>query len=456
MVVPSPTSSPSPSTQQHEFYMSRSRSQSRSGSPSRSPSRSLSHHNVYHTSHPHNTHSSRSRSHSYMSPYPSSFALPTKSHHRDGAPRAANMNMPDRPPLHPAPHPHWYSTPVEQENQYTGSFGTFSPSHSSLTSGPSHMSIPFIEMGVRLHRVEQENLEFRRQLAEVRTIVDMLKNEMQRYKVSGDTEDVRGELKRLFTESVIPTDSLKDDEEPGKDCPRARGEFPKLQFYTLREWQEYNRTHKKATRIGDEPVRGKKKSSQGLNHTALYLEDTEGNPAPGDYVNDARKFARTLINLALSSKYKMPRKWGEADLWLHELFYTALRKKFPFFQLCHNNAKGHLFMTVSYYESVTRKWESLYKHTPNINNAQYTIKTPSDEEQSDQEPPEMLDVVPASALANPPAHKRASETNLLAPKPAKQARTAANGDEQDLSISQPDKGKGRASTSLLSIISPAR
>ncbi|TBU36329.1 hypothetical protein BD309DRAFT_878553, partial [Dichomitus squalens] len=216
-------------------------------------------------------------------------------------------------------------------------------------------------------------------------------------------------FKRLVMESINPTECLVAGEELGHDEPRDHRTFPKLKFYTDRDWNEFKRKHKNVTHIGDEVIRGKKKSALGENHTALYLEHIDGSPASGDYVNDARKFTRNLINLAISTKCLMPKKWGEADVWFQELFYTALRQRFPLFQLCHNNAKGNIFMAQVYYEAVTRKWENIAATTVNLNDAMYSFKTNSDNEACKEDSNDAPDVQRAGLPPPRPRAKRPSE-----------------------------------------------
>ncbi|TBU38201.1 hypothetical protein BD309DRAFT_874889 [Dichomitus squalens] len=213
--------------------------------------------------------------------------------------------------------------------------------------------------------------------------------------------------------------------------------------------------NKKSTRIGDTIVRGKKKSALGENHTALYIENVDGTPASGDYINNARKFARTLINLAISTKCDMPKKWGDADVWFQQLFYTALRKRFPLFQLCHNNAKANLFMQHMYYDAVTRKWENLSTGTVNLNDAKFVFQPVSDDDGVQEDVVDVPASNPPSSTAQRGATKRPSGVTLLPSKPAHSPRTRADEPEQSLPPSQPDKGKGRASAGLLSLISPS-
>ncbi|EJF61910.1 hypothetical protein DICSQDRAFT_136037 [Dichomitus squalens LYAD-421 SS1] len=306
-----------------------------------------------------------------------------------------------------------------------------------------------MDIVVRMQRYEQDQWDLRRQLTNLQTYVDDLKHEIRRIKSSDNSDDVRANLTYLLMESVKPIDSLKpEEEEPGEDHVRHREDFPNIKFFTARDWTEYKRDNKKSTRDGEPVIRGKAKSSLGENHTALYLERTDGQPADGDYVNDARKFARTLINLALTSKYKMPRKWSEADIWFQELFYTALRKRFPLFQLCHNNAKGNFSMTQAYYEAVTRKWENIRPQNLDLENSKYTIKSHSASGEDDDETVDVRDTTKASK----PTTKRPPTTVITPPRPAKAARTQGQDAEPELSRQTPGKGKGRAGPSLLAIM----
>ncbi|EJF56244.1 hypothetical protein DICSQDRAFT_175097 [Dichomitus squalens LYAD-421 SS1] len=179
-------------------------------------------------------------------------------------------------------------------------------------------------MGVRLHRLEQEFIQVRNQLAVLQARTDNAPSLPQGPKASDASDgapDPRSTFKKLAMESVNPTDSLMPEEPPGHDCPRDQALFPNVKFFMQRDWNEYKRNNGKATRIGDKVIRGRKKSAQGENHTALYIEHIDGTPADGDYINDARNFARQLISLAISTNYSLPKKWRQADVWFQELFY---------------------------------------------------------------------------------------------------------------------------------------
>ncbi|EJF61660.1 hypothetical protein BD309DRAFT_1023811 [Dichomitus squalens] len=327
-------------------------------------------------------------------------------------------------------------------------------------------------MGARLQRLEQDNLELRRHFTsvaqenlELRQQFHALRMQFEDFKgdnkaanVTNDTNDSRAILKRLLLESVVATQSLKPKEPLGYDCVREQKEFPNLKFFTLRDWNQWKRDNPKTTRIGEEPVRGKAMSSKGINHTAPYVEHIDGTPADGDYINDARKFCRTFLNLARTARYELPRKWGDTDIWLQELFYTALRKKFPLFQLCHNNAKGSIFMYYSYYEQVTRKWDKSHTETVDLNDALHTIKSASDLEESESE-----SVRQDNARTSKPPHsrrtsKRPSRDDDAATGPRKQARIDSDGAAQTVvdvvaTPSNAFKGKQRAAPSLLAVLS---
>ncbi|TBU23228.1 hypothetical protein BD311DRAFT_674398, partial [Dichomitus squalens] len=313
--------------------------------------------------------------------------------------------------------------------------------------GPEHTSIAQIEQGVRLQRLEQEYLDVRRQLIELRMQFEAFKIDKTQPTEPPNGGDARATLKRLVLKSVIPTESLQQDEPLGYDCVREEKDFPHLKFFTTHEWNQWKQQNKKSTRMGEEKVRGKMKSSQGLNHTAPYVEFPDGTPAGGDYINDARKFCRTFINLARNSQYPLPRKWGEADIWLQELFYTALRKKYTLFQLCHNNAKGAAFMYYIYYEAVIRKWDKAGSNTIDLNNALHTIRNGSDLEESELE-----------SVRAPPIKRPYGDSDMNTG-PRKHARTApapAPADQTANGPSKSFKGKQRANVSLLSVVIVSR
>ncbi|TBU62240.1 hypothetical protein BD310DRAFT_811020, partial [Dichomitus squalens] len=300
---------------------------------------------------------------------------------------------------------------------------------SSLSSplpGPTYSAIPYVEVCVRLQRMEQQYQECLRQLAELRVQFNASKSD-NKPATALEGNDIRATLKRLVMESIKPTESLRPGEPLGHDEVREQKDFPHIKFFTDRDWTEWKRDNKKTTRIGEEPVRGKKMSAQGLNHTAPYVEYTNGLPAEGDYINDARKFCRTFINLARSAQYPLTRKWHETDLWLQELFYTALRKKFTLFQLCHNNAKGSIFMYYTYYETVTRKWDKTSARTVNLNDAPHTISGLSDSEESESESARVgKKSVPVKSADHVATLKRPSGDDDAPTRPQKQARAGSD------------------------------
>ncbi|EJF55591.1 hypothetical protein DICSQDRAFT_175722 [Dichomitus squalens LYAD-421 SS1] len=352
-----------------------------------------------------------------------------------------------------------FSPHNDQHAAYTHSVPSLASSVSSPLPGPAHSSIAYIEMGVRLQRLEQDYLEMHRRLTEHGIRLDALQTDKTPTTTTGDGEDSRATLKRLVLESVSATHSLRDGEPPGYDVIRKEGDFPNLKFFTERQWNKYKRDNPKTTRIGEEPVRGRKMSAQGINHTAPYVEYPDGTPAEGDYINDARKFCRTLINLARGVQYPLPKKWGDTDTWLQELFLTALRKKFPLFQLCHNNSKGHAFMYYTYYEAVTRKWDKASSQNVDLNQALHTISAGSDLEESESESARRRDVRRTGPSEKSTSVKRPSVDDDVVAGPRKQARTDPGVPRQIVEAppapSKAWKGKERAAPRLLSVIAPA-
>ncbi|TBU22477.1 hypothetical protein BD311DRAFT_782295 [Dichomitus squalens] len=318
--------------------------------------------------------------------------------------------------------------PNHQSNTSAG-FGT---STSYAEAGGPHVNLGFNDIGARLQRIENENLKIWSEVHRADR-ADFCRHQSRHVRSADDQDDICATLKHLVMESIKPTESLEEGEKPGEDHVRHKAEYPHIKFYTDRDWNEYKREHRQSMRIGEEPVRGKKKSSQGENHTTLYLEHIDGSPASGDYVNDTRKFTRTLINLVLTTKYKMPRKWSAANVWLQDLFYTALRTKFPLFQLCHNNVKANLFMMAQYYDAVTRNL--------------------TDSEDHDGEGANVRNAPAPRTPASQPGSKRPSTTVPVAPRPTKIARIEAQGTDSDHPPESPSgKGKERASASLLSLV----
>ncbi|EJF56243.1 hypothetical protein DICSQDRAFT_175096 [Dichomitus squalens LYAD-421 SS1] len=133
--------------------------------------------------------------------------------------------------------------------------------------------------------------------------------------------------------------------------------------------------------------------------------------------------------------------------------YSALRKRFPLFQLCHNNAKGNLFMTHIYYETVTRKWENICPPGVTLNDAKYTLPTMSDNEESPDDTHDGPDNNRPRPPSPRPPSKRPADPAIASQKPPQRARLQAHDPQGDKSTPRPDKGKQRAGPSLLSVIS---
>ncbi|TBU53102.1 hypothetical protein BD310DRAFT_994333 [Dichomitus squalens] len=340
---------------------------------------------------------------------------------------------------------------MDPNSVYINPGAHYSSSLPSPLPAPTHSSIAALETSLRL-----EIMDLRRQFLELRIQVEEMKRDKTSEAAPVDGDDSRATLKRLVFESVKATHALRPEEPLGHDEVREQHKFPNVKFFTGRHWTSWKRDNKKTTRIGEEPVRGKKMSAQGVNHTAHYVEHIDGTPAEGDYINDARKFCRTFINLARGTQYPLPKKWGDADTWLQDLFYTALRKKFPLFQLCHNNSKGEAFMAYTYYEAVTRKWGKASSQPVHLNKALHTIGSPSDSEESESE--SVRDVHTSGPSARPTSNKRPSGNDEVVAGPRKQARTelgvARDVVEAPPAPSKPAKGKERADLGLLHVAPP--
>ncbi|TBU36887.1 hypothetical protein BD309DRAFT_995388 [Dichomitus squalens] len=165
---------------------------------------------------------------------------------------------------------------------------------------------------------------------------------------------------------------------------------------------------------------------ESINPTDCLVEGEE----PGQ---DSERERKTFSKV----KFFTGREWNKFKRkHKNQLFYTALRKKYPLFQLCHNDAKGNIFMMHAYYEA-------------------YTMKTLSDEDNLSEPPHNISDAIaPALPTTRTPA-KRPSDTSLLPSKPAQRVRTRADEPQNVMAPPQPDKGKGRATTSLLALVNAA-
>lgn len=94
-------------------------------------------------------------------------------------------------------------------------------------------------------------------------------------------------------------------------------------------------------------VRGKHRSSQGINVTMKYIELEDGGVVDGFRAAEIRRYARSLwAQMALADK--LPRTWSDADATSLATFNESMAQRFMELRLCASDWKATLVATDNY------------------------------------------------------------------------------------------------------------
>ncbi|KAH9858378.1 hypothetical protein C2E23DRAFT_717898, partial [Lenzites betulinus] len=216
--------------------------------------------------------------------------------------------------------------------------------------------------------------------------------------------------------------SLVPGETPGTDSIRQAADFPKINFWKERTWTNHVKSLRGTIRIGDTVgQRGKGRSAKGINVACLYLEEVDGTPVDGYYIRGARRWAAGFIKY-LQKHNIGGTSWTEIDISARETFIRGLRQKFPEFQACEDNWKGHAFMSDLYYERAVRKGhtttQKLKPTVSDLEDAKYSLqstRSPSPIDALDapsKAPTALHDAAPPSVNIATPSVVTALEPNI--------------------------------------------
>ncbi|CDO77866.1 hypothetical protein BN946_scf184612.g3 [Trametes cinnabarina] len=213
---------------------------------------------------------------------------------------------------------------------------TFSPA--SVPSGS--ISVPgseYVQLALRVERLEQENVHLRDLLAKMPMSGPQGTPAQVSPSLSSPTDPVADFLKHIHTE-----ESLLPGEQPGEDC---------VAYWQAHTWAAVKRARKGKTAVGDViGQRGKTRIAKGENVSHPYLEDVNGKPIDGHQLKRMGEFTRAFI-WCLKQTGRFPQSWKEVDVAAREVWFTAVRKKFPVFQICEFNWKAEHWMGKHYYDA---------------------------------------------------------------------------------------------------------
>ena len=116
--------------------------------------------------------------------------------------------------------------------------------------------------------------------------------------------------------------------------PLKQSNYPKVKFWHRRNWTAFQ------NRVQDElrmVVRGRSRSSKGINVMMLYVESEDGVPVDGDMAKHIREKAKSFwYGLADNA----PVRWGQATLQVKSDYCRQMVKWFPDLRLCSSDWKA--------------------------------------------------------------------------------------------------------------------
>ena len=134
---------------------------------------------------------------------------------------------------------------------------------------------------------------------------------------------------------------------PQVDIPLKRADYPGILFWTRAEWVNSLKNTGDSSSYGKEKVRGRTLMSQGINKTAKYIEDGNGNAVDGYKLKDMLTHMRSIWSSFLI-RDRAPTTWGRADMEILNHFRREMRVKFLEFALCENDWKADYLATTHY------------------------------------------------------------------------------------------------------------
>jgi hypothetical protein len=134
---------------------------------------------------------------------------------------------------------------------------------------------------------------------------------------------------------------------PQADIPLKRMDYPGIRFWTRSEWMIHLKNDGDTPSFGTEGSRGRTLVSRGINKTAKYIEDANGNAVDGYQLKDMLTHMRSIWS-GLLLVNRAPATWGKADVDILRHFHCEMRVKFSEFAFCENDWKADYLASTHY------------------------------------------------------------------------------------------------------------
>ncbi|RPD54106.1 hypothetical protein L226DRAFT_576041 [Lentinus tigrinus ALCF2SS1-7] len=243
---------------------------------------------------------------------------------------------------------------------------------SNAMNVPVTMTPAYIEINLKIQRLEQEMAVIRQGLANVSAEVATARRT--------STSSVFEELEDVVLKTVKPTSSLLPQEAPGFDCDRDHRDFPACRFFEDGSIEAYKKSKQGTTEVGQViGKRGWPKKGEDNRATYEWLENPDGTPATERDYTLARTWGCEFILTCQSLGITLPPSWRNVDMRIKTTCYKGLQRHLPIFQLEYNNNKCKTLMNSLYYEMIGRNQNKEASNTSvprkrmKLENAKYKI-----------------------------------------------------------------------------------
>ncbi|KAI0355294.1 hypothetical protein OH77DRAFT_1424785 [Trametes cingulata] len=252
-------------------------------------------------------------------------------------------------------------------------------------SGPAPLQ-EYAQLALRVERLEQENIHLRQVQAEQRVELNIFRDLMAKMPANVPQGAVAAAVATpspadsvtTFLQHIRAEESLVPDEDLGTDHVRQALDFPNIVYWQEHAWKKAKKVKKGKTTVGDViGKRGKSRIANGENVNHPYLEDVNGEPIDGHRLRRISEFTRQFIRCLKQAERFAP-SWKEVDVAAREVWFTAVRKKYPIFQLCECNWKAEYWMAGHYYDAKRKRNSDAHDATTEsitLDSAPYTMES---------------------------------------------------------------------------------
>ncbi|KAJ3505412.1 hypothetical protein NLJ89_g7431 [Agrocybe chaxingu] len=232
--------------------------------------------------------------------------------------------------------------------------------------------------------------------------------------------DLKAALHQLSNASSSSTNSLS-----AASLPKPKqDDYPKMRFWTQREYATFSNTKKKAAAVVDPtsgPARrgGARLAQTGENVATEYIENEDGISVDGKTAEAIRAHIRSIFRQLIQDKKikKLPEKWSNVTTMERRYIFHEIYHEYPDMRLCQNDWKADFLVS-----RVLSQWHTNIKRC-----AKRQQDARQDYGSEDEDLPNNPEESEDESARHPALNKRknAPEPSLQRQQPPKRPRAAA-------------------------------